>query len=86
MLFPSRVGVYRSEHGGRHLVTVLSPYDSGEQWGCYASGASAREAEAKASEWTWRNVEKAAARGSLSARLGILERELARLCDALSTR
>lgn len=86
MRFPSRVEVYRSEHGGRYLVTVLSPYGSGHQWGCYASGATAKEAEDKASKWVWQNVERQAARGSLLARLGMLERELSLLCDALSSR
>lgn len=86
MRFPSHVNVYRSEHGGRHLVTVLNHYGSGDLWGCYASGATAAEAEDKASKWTWQNVERAAAKGSLSARLGILERELSKLSDALSTR
>ena len=86
MRFPSRVEVYRNELMGRHTVTVLNPYGSGHQWGCYASGATAKEADEQASKWVWQNVERQAAKGSLLARLGMLERELSLLCDALSSR
>ncbi len=84
MMFPSRTKVYRSQEGSRHIVTVLNPYGSGHQWGCIATGATAAEAEHKASEWTWRNVEKAAAAGCLLATIGIVERESKRLSDALA--
>lgn len=86
MRFPSRVNVYRSHEMTRYVVTVLNEYGSGHYWGCVATGATAQEAEDKASMWTWQNVERAAARGSLLARLGMLERELSLLSDALSTR
>jgi hypothetical protein len=86
MRFPSRVNIYRAQEMSRYVVTVLNEYGSGHHWGCVATGATAQEADDKASMWTWQNVERAAAKGCLLARLGILERELSKLSDALSTR
>ena len=85
-MYPPRRQVFRSEMNGRFMVTVLPEHGNTDLWGCYASGATAAEAEEKALKWTWQCVERDAMKGSLSARLGILERELSLLCDALSSR
>lgn len=85
-MWPPRRQVFRSVEMNRHIVTVLPEWGNTDMWGCIATGATAAEAEEKAMRWVWQAVERDAAKGSLSARLGILARELSLLYDALSTR
>lgn len=72
--FPSRCKVYQAQEGQRIVITVFG-YGSG----CVATGDTWEEAEAKAIEWTRKNLEN----GGLLGRAGLLEWECSRLCDAL---
>lgn len=74
--FPSSCRVFQAVEGQRCVVTVF-----GCGTGCVATGATMREAEAKALLWMTNNLSRA----GLLGRVGILEAELSRLCAVLAS-